>query len=291
MRRTVVVMLLAALSGGAVGLAAQTALPIDGAAQVHALAQAYPNTIDEVAFRDGDWAVRIAAEWFYWSNGRMLPQKARKRWEHYAPLRFTTYRTGPIELPPVSAREEVLLSEWIPTMEEEMPGRHNGFHGALYGIMRPSQASRTMVVARLFGFPVRVHPLIVGPLHAVDRDVAAARRIDPALDRFIDSLVEIGGFHWRPIAGSESLSLHAYGVAVDLVPEHYARRFVYWRWAAVAGVSRWWAIPLEERLSIPPRLVEIFERHGFIWGGRWVFFDQIHFEYRPEVLALTGPGR
>jgi hypothetical protein len=28
--------------------------------------------------------------------------------------------------------------------------------------------------------------------------------------------------------------------------------------------------------------VEIFERHGFIWGGKWYHYDTMHFEYRPE---------
>src|SRR3569623_1717748 len=38
----------------------------------------------------------------------------------------------------------------------------------------------------------------------------------------------------------------------------------------------------------PARNVAIFERHGFIWGGRWSHFDTMHFEYRPELLP---PGR
>jgi len=33
-----------------------------------------------------------------------------------------------------------------------------------------------------------------------------------------------------------------------------------------------------------PFLVEIFERHGFIWGCRWRSYDAMHFEYRPEPL-------
>jgi len=28
----------------------------------------------------------------------------------------------------------------------------------------------------------------------------------------------------------------------------------------------------------------VFERHGFIWGGRWWHYDTMHFEYRPELL-------
>jgi hypothetical protein len=35
---------------------------------------------------------------------------------------------------------------------------------------------------------------------------------------------------------------------------------------------------------IPADVVAVFERHGFIWGGRWAHFDTVHFEYRPELL-------
>ena len=34
----------------------------------------------------------------------------------------------------------------------------------------------------------------------------------------------------------------------------------------------------------PLEIVEIFERHGFIWGGRWKHYDTMHFEFRPELL-------
>ena len=38
------------------------------------------------------------------------------------------------------------------------------------------------------------------------------------------------------------------------------------------------------RNSYPQEIVDIFEKHGFIWGGKWSHFDLMHFEYRPELL-------
>ncbi|MFM7757478.1 MAG: M15 family metallopeptidase [Crocinitomicaceae bacterium] len=35
---------------------------------------------------------------------------------------------------------------------------------------------------------------------------------------------------------------------------------------------------------IPLELVEIFERYGFIWGGKWLPYDTMHFEFRPELI-------
>ena len=53
----------------------------------------------------------------------------------------------------------------------------------------------------------------------------------------------------------------------------------YWRWAKGQAGG---AIPYRNR--IPLEIVEIFERHGFIWGGKWYHYDTMHFEYRPELL-------
>jgi D-alanyl-D-alanine carboxypeptidase-like protein len=48
----------------------------------------------------------------------------------------------------------------------------------------------------------------------------------------------------------------------------------YWLWAKKGVYQN----------RIPFELVDIFERHGFIWGGKWGHFDTMHFEYRPELL-------
>nr|WP_287226451.1 M15 family metallopeptidase [Mesorhizobium sp.] len=36
--------------------------------------------------------------------------------------------------------------------------------------------------------------------------------------------------------------------------------------------------------NIPLPIVEVFEKNGFIWGGRWYYYDTTHFEYRSELL-------
>ena len=37
----------------------------------------------------------------------------------------------------------------------------------------------------------------------------------------------------------------------------------------------------------PQKVIEIFEEHGFIWGGKWIIWDNMHFEYRPEVILFN----
>jgi hypothetical protein len=89
------------------------------------------------------------------------------------------------------------------------------------------------------------------------------------------SAVRLGGtFNWRKIHGTDRLSPHSFRIAIDLDPTFGD----YWQWSR-SGSLGW-----HYRNRIPIEIVEIFERHGFIWGGKWFHFDTMHFEYRPELL-------
>ena len=61
----------------------------------------------------------------------------------------------------------------------------------------------------------------------------------------------------------------------DLNPQQGA----YWR-----GVKKRGEEAKMLRDQYPQEIVEIFEKHGFIWGGKWSHFDLMHFKYRPELL-------
>jgi hypothetical protein len=96
----------------------------------------------------------------------------------------------------------------------------------------------------------------------------------------------MNGYNYRFVDGTRTRSYHSYGLAIDLIPRSYGGRHPYWRWA-MSREPDWWAVPYERRWMPPLPLVETFERHGFVWGGKWLFFDTMHFEYRPEVLLLA----
>ncbi|MBE0597754.1 MAG: M15 family metallopeptidase [Desulfuromonadales bacterium] len=157
------------------------------------------------------------------------------------------------------------------------PGRsrHEPFFRKMYGADRSEVEKNLASVAWPFGTqPTRLQ---VTRTNGVDQRL---RRIIDELQGLPTPLREIlaepaGGYFWRPIAGTSRLSLHSFGIAVDL-----GGRFAdYWRWdAEKSGGSFPW------RNRIPWEIVEIFERHGFIWGGKWHHYDSMHFEYRPELL-------
>jgi len=113
----------------------------------------------------------------------------------------------------------------------------------------------------------------VTTVNGVDK---ALERVSAELDRLPKEDMKYlkpsaGTYACRSIAGSRARSMHAYGAAIDLnlAVSHY------WRWS---GGPRVW------RNSFPKKIIDVFERNGFIWGGRWYHFDTMHFEYRPELL-------
>ena len=85
-----------------------------------------------------------------------------------------------------------------------------------------------------------------------------------------------GTFVWRNIKGTDRLSMHSFAIAID-VGVGFAD---YWRWVRPDADGKY---PYRNRF--PYEVVEAFERHGFIWGGKWYHFDTMHFEYRPELLV------
>lgn len=89
-----------------------------------------------------------------------------------------------------------------------------------------------------------------------------------------------GTYNCRTIANTNRLSVHAFGAAIDINTQFTD----YWEWSkGPNGPAKW-------RNRIPGQIGEIFERHGFIWGAKWFHFDTMHFEYRPELIALAKQG-
>ncbi len=87
----------------------------------------------------------------------------------------------------------------------------------------------------------------------------------------------ISTVNWRVVAGTKRLSPHSWGFTVDIgVPMSN-----YWKWDYPKASE---TDPITYRNRFPKELVDIFEKHGFIWGGRWYHYDNMHFEYRPELL-------
>jgi hypothetical protein len=165
-----------------------------------------------------------------------------------------------------------------PPRHNEDPGRfrNEAFFNAIYGDCRKGEVTphlrRVAWLPRHGGGTV----LMTSLNGVADRIAQVSRELDaqPHLAKY--AVGAAGSYNCRTIALTRRLSFHAYGAAIDL----NLRFSDYWLWKSATGRPTW-------RNRIPAEIVEIFERHGFIWGGKWYHYDTMHFEYRPELIAVA----
>ncbi|MCX7038981.1 MAG: M15 family metallopeptidase [Spirochaetes bacterium] len=262
----------------------EEALP--GGREVKDFAAAWPDRIAETAFREGEWMLRVGDAWFAWANGRLLPEAERSRWEEFASLPLYRY---PLALPPLAVIDEETAARLRQRVREDAanpPRRHEEFLGRLLQAGSRAETEAHIVRMEVAGFTVTVHERLAEPLARVSEELRALRLADPAVTAFLAGLTEMNGYNYRYVEGTHSRSFHSYGLAVDLVPKSYGGRHAYWMWA-MSKVRDFWTVPYERRWMVPAPVVEAFERNGFVWGGKWLFFDTMHFEYRPEILLMA----
>ena len=112
--------------------------------------------------------------------------------------------------------------------------------------------------------PVRCNRVLLPALAAAMRELQRRN-----LAGLVDPAAYAGCWNPRMTRGGTGVSRHAWGAAVDL---------------NVAGNPTGLA-PAQD-----PRLVEVMERWGFTWGGRWLVPDPAHFEYLRPPAAAGAPG-
>lgn len=108
-----------------------------------------------------------------------------------------------------------------------------------------------------------------------------AAEIAEKYPELIKYMTSSGTFYWRKVRGAKRQSAHSYGIAIDINTEYSD----YWLWKN-PGASETQEIAYANR--IPLEIVGVFEKYGFVWGGRWYHFDTMHFEYRPEINPIPA---
>ncbi|GHT94786.1 hypothetical protein FACS1894141_2130 [Spirochaetia bacterium] len=257
-----------------------------------ALSAAYPDRLGAAEYRDGDWAVPIrdvpgnGITWFYYAEGRLLPDELRGRYAEYDPLPFYSYS---LELPPwhdPSEEESARYSNSASRRQANPPKRSQHFYDALWRAHTNDESYQRVKTIRFLGRNVLIHYSIMEELALVEERIQESAKTDSAVRQWIASLDSLSGWNWRNIAATESRSYHAYGAALDLLPVSRKGFETYWLWTAEYN-PQWWAVPYTKRLHPPQAVISAFESYGFIWGGKWTFYDTMHFEYRPEILLLN----
>jgi hypothetical protein len=172
------------------------------------------------------------------------------------------YPRGPLEKPPGVDAD---------------PGRFRdtAFFTKMYGDCQKGEVSAHLAslawLPKSWGKSIRVTSL-----NGVDKHLRAVSDEIDALPEIIKRAAYpiAGTYNCRAVADTGQPSPHSYGIAIDL----NTAVSDYWYWRPHGG-----AIVYRNRM--PEEIVAIFEKHGFIWGGKWYHFDTMHFEFRPELLV------
>jgi hypothetical protein len=224
------------------------------------LVAAYPDALaghDDKALRWRDGAVMPVSDGI--AN---KPFDALLRHPSIADQFRLPYPRGPLEKPPAVDAD---------------PGRFRNaaFFTKMYGDCRKGEVSPRLVsldwLPKTWGKAIRITSI-----NGVDAQLrAVSAEIDALPDKIKRAAYPIAGtYKCRAVADTGQPSAHGYGIAIDL----NTAVSDYWYWLPHQG-----AIVYRNRM--PEEIVAIFEKHGFIWGGKWYHFDTMHFEFRPELLA------
>jgi D-alanyl-D-alanine carboxypeptidase len=154
--------------------------------------------------------------------------------------------------------------------------RNEAFFKKIYGSTK-AQVERKLV--EINWCPKLVNQKIkVTTVNDIDKIIL---KLSSELDKhpeFKEYITNIAGtFNWRKIAGTSRLSMHSFGMTIDI----NTRYSNYWQWDCKCQNED---AKLSYKNKIPEKIVKIFEKYGFIWGGNWTHYDTMHFEYRPELL-------
>jgi hypothetical protein len=252
-----------------------------GSIKAHAkrLKRAYPEHI-----------IAINTKSITWSDGTVMQlfdnQHSKSQQEKLDAPSLTDQLTQPAYIPGMPKHP----AKYTPSAD---PGRirYEPFFRKMYGNSPDEVRAHLVQVAwmpNVFGAGTYVlHVTTVNKVHekiaAISQELEALVRTHP---NFIPFLKNPGGtFSWRLIANTNRLSGHSFGMTIDI----NAALSHYWQWdlkEAHRPISE--DAVLTYRNQIPWEIVLIFEKYGFIWGGKWYHYDTMHFEYRPELFSPTS---
>lgn len=162
-------------------------------------------------------------------------------------------------------------TENLPDFDED-PGRVRNmpFFKKMYG-SNVSEVAKNLDTVYWLKSTIN-HPLLVTRINGVNKKLQAISNeleSKPKLLKYLDN--PAGTFNWRVILNTDRLSAHSFGISIDI----NVKFSNYWAWDK----------EYKYKNQIPWAIIEVFEEHDFIWGGKWYHYDTMHFEYRPELFT------
>ena len=264
--------------------------------------QAYPDIIFQRRYNKevDDWIITITVPntpgkkdesgrqfEFYWANGRMLPENELKNKDKYWSL--LTYYSKTIRDPATLSENEKKAILFY-TSEESREGSKGSpmfFFDAVYDTKTRGSTEKHIKTIKFINKYTNVHERIVIPMKNDEAKIIEAAKNDKKIEEFLKNIKTYDSYAWREIRGTGRRSFHGLGLATDIMPKYLRGKHIFWSWTKDKYPKTWMEMPLERRWIPPQKIIDIFESEGFIWGGKWVIYDNMHFEYHPELILYN----
>lgn len=255
-----------------------------------AFKKAYPSKIANYGYDEKarDWFIMVGKTKFLWAKGRILLKEFVHEvndWRPYVDYIYTNQIPNPTNFTPELVEE--IKRTTHPDYRQTLPPYNQDFFDALYDGKTQNQIERHIVSTTFLEKKVNLHQDIVPELKRVEKRILEEAKTNQEVQEFISTIANVEGYNWRTIRDRQDRSFHSWGLALDILPKGWSQKNLYWSWARDWNPN-WMMIPLDKRWTPPPVVIEIFEYHGFVWGGNWIQWDNIHFEFRPELIILRS---
>ena len=263
-------------------------------ADIRILRKAYPDIqfLSSFDFKLNDWKIAVSridsdAEeitTLYWAGGKMLPADKLDNAERYWPVLYTYNKEIPDPADFTEAAIHDIRNFTSAENRSKQAGTSLDFFDALYDSKTRQSVEQHITRIQFLGKYTNVHEKITAPLQRVENRIRILAKSDKEVQTFIDNLARVDSYNWREIGDRSSRSFHSLGIAVDILPKGWGQKNIYWAWRRDIDSENWMLLPLERRWMPPKSVIQAFEAEGFIWGGKWIVWDNMHFEYHPELI-------
>ena len=254
--------------------------------------RAYPDVIFKSVYdaKVKDFLITITCENrtadLYWQNGSLLPQQELQNAQNYWSLLYSYAEK--IADPKDFSPEDIQRIRDYSSKENRANGAKTPpfFYDLLYDCKTRGALETHIIKHTFLGKTTRIHERIKEPLNRIEKKILEEAKINPEVQTFLDNLLSADSYNWREIQDSGNRSFHSLGIALDILPKGWGQKNVYWAWRRDFDKD-WMLLPLNRRWTPPNRVIEIFESEGFIYGGKWIIWDNMHFEYHPEIILYN----
>lgn len=222
----------------------------------------------------------------YWCNGSMVPYEELKNKDKYWTLLYSYNSKEDLADPADFTSEQISAMKNFGSDDNRKNGAGTPmfFFDAIYDSSTRASLEKHLVYTKFLGKAITIHERIKAPLLRVEERINKLAETDKEVKDFLAGLSKNEAYYWRLIAGTNRKSFHSLGIAIDVQPKYYGGKDVYWSWAKDRDPENWMLTPLSKRWMPPKSVIKIFEDEGFIWGGKWAIWDNMHFEYHPELI-------